>query len=301
MVPLTSLLVASLSVLPKFLVRRFAMRYIAGEHLEDAVRVAQALNARQIMGTIDVLGENVTTEAGSLRAVRASEEVLDAIHGFQLDANLSLKPTQFGLKLGQEFCYANLRRVLDLARHHANFVRIDMEDSSTTDATLELYGRLRSQGYENVGVVIQANLRRSEADVINLTKLGVNVRLCKGAYVEPGPIAFQGKDEIRQSFVRLLEILFDAKCYVGLATHDEYLIRRAFDAIRTRALPKDDYEFQMLHGVKPKLRDQIVADGHRLRIYIPFGEEWHAYSMRRFRENPQLVRHVLRALLSGRE
>jgi proline dehydrogenase len=299
MVPLTSLLVASLSVLPKFLVRRFAMRYIAGEHLEDAVRVAQALNARQIMGTIDVLGENVTTEAGSLRAVRASEEVLDAIHGFQLDANLSLKPTQFGLKLGQEFCYANLRRVLDLARHHANFVRIDMEDSSTTDATLELYGRLRSQGYENVGVVIQANLRRSEADVINLTKLGVNVRLCKGAYVEPGPIAFQGKDEIRQSFVRLLEILFDAKCYVGLATHDEYLIRRAFDAIRTRALPKDDYEFQMLHGVKPKLRDQIVADGHRLRIYIPFGEEWHAYSMRRFRENPQLVRHVLRALLSG--
>jgi proline dehydrogenase len=173
-----------------------------------------------------------------------------------------------------------------------------MEDSSTTTPTLELYERLRSEGFENLGVVIQANMRRSENDIQHLIFMRANIRLCKGAYLEPETIAFRDKEEIRLNYLKLLKMLLDGKCYVGMATHDDFLVDVGYRYIQEMNLQKSDYEFQMLYGVRSKLRDQIVADGHRLRLYVPFGQHWYVYSMRRFKENPQMVRYVLRALFS---
>jgi proline dehydrogenase len=280
-------------------VRRFAMRYIAGEELDDAIRVVRALNSKKMMGTIDVLGENVSTREESLKAAREGEEVLHSINKNQIDTNLSIKLTQFGLKIDEEFCYSNVKRLLEIASGYNQFVRIDMEDSSTTSSTLKLYERLRSDGFDNTGVVIQANLRRSEKDLQRLISMKANIRLSKGAYVEPESVAFRGREEIRFNFLRLLRMVLDGKCYVGIATHDDFLVNGAYQYIQGMKLQKADYEFQMLLGVRSKLRDQIVAHGHRLRVYVPFGQYWYAYSMRRFKENPQMIRYVLRSLFSG--
>jgi len=289
-------ILSAIQLLPKPLVKRFAMRYIAGEELDDAVRVVKGINSKQMMGTMDVLGENVSTREGSLGAVRECEEVLHSINKHHLGTNLSIKLTQFGLKIDEEFCHSNVKHLLEIASGYNNFVRMDMEDSSTTNETLELYGRLRSEGFENVGVVIQANMRRSEADVQKLVSMKSNIRLCKGAYIEPEVIAFKGKEEIRLNYLKLLKMLLKGKCYVGIATHDDFLIGAAYQMIQEMNLQKSDYEFQMLHGVRMKLRDKIVADGHRLRVYVPFGRSWYAYSIRRFKENPQMVRYVIYAL-----
>ncbi|MCJ7746891.1 MAG: proline dehydrogenase family protein [Desulfobacterales bacterium] len=292
------LIVFVIQLLPKRLVKRFAMRYIAGERLDDAIRVMKFLNLKNIMGTLDVLGENVSMKEESLLATQVGEEVLHSINENHLKANLSIKLTQFGLKIDEEFCYSNVRSLLGIARRYNDFVRIDMEDSSATSATLKLYERLRSEGYENVGVVIQANMRRSEEDIQRLISMKVNVRLCKGAYMEPETIAFKSREEIQLNYLKLLKMLFDAKCYVGIATHDDFLVSGAYRYIQEMNLQKADYEFQMLYGVKIKLRDQMVADGHRLRIYVPFGQHWYAYSIRRFKENPQIARYVINALFS---
>jgi len=289
-------ILSAIQLLPKSLVKRFAMRYIAGEGLDDAVRVVKDINSKQLMGTMDVLGENISTREESMAAVRECEEVLHSINKHTLDANLSIKLTQFGLKIGQEFCRSNVKRLLEIASGYNHFVRIDMEDSSTTSETLEMYGRLRSEGFENVGVVIQANMRRSEEDVRRLVSRKANIRLCKGAYIEPEAIAFKGKEETRLNYLKLLRMLLKGKCYVGIATHDDFLIDAAYQTIQGMNLQPSDYEFQMLYGVKSKLRDKIVADGHRLRVYVPFGRYWYAYSIRRFKENPQMVRYVFRAL-----
>jgi len=275
------------------------MRYIAGEKLDDAIRVMKVLNLKNIIGTLDVLGENVSMKEESLLATQAGEEVLHSINENHLNANLSIKLTQFGLKIDEEFCYSNVRSLLGIATRYNNFVRIDMEDSSTTSATLKLYERLRSEGYENMGVVIQANMRRSEEDVQRLVSTKANIRLCKGAYIEPESIAFREKEEIRQNYLKLLRMLFEGKCYVAIATHDDLLISGAYQYIQEMNLRKANYEFQMLYGVKIKLRDQIVADGHQIRIYVPFGQHWYAYSIRRFKENPQMARYVINALFSG--
>ena len=293
------LIVFVIQLLPKRLVKRFAMRYIAGERLDDAIRVMKFLNLKSIMGTLDVLGENVLMKEESLLATQVGEEVLHSINENHLKANLSIKLTQFGLKIDEEFCYSNVRSLLGIARRYNDFVRIDMEDSSATSATLKLYERLRSEGYENVGVVIQANMRRSEGDIRRLIPMKANVRLCKGAYMEPEAIAFKSREEIQLNYLKLLKMLFDAKCYVGIATHDDFLVSGAYRYIQEMNLQKADYEFQMLYGVKIKLRDQMVADGHRLRIYVPFGQHWYAYSIRRFKENPQIARYVINALFSG--
>ena len=293
------LILSVMELFPRPVVRRFAMRYIAGEQLDDAVRVVRALNSKKMMGMIDVLGENVSTREESSAAIRECEEVLHSINKNRIDANLSIKLTQFGLKIDEEFCYFNVKRLIEMASGYSSFVRIDMEDSSTTSATLKLYERLRSDGFENVGVVIQANMRRSEKDVERLISMKANVRLCKGAYIEPEGTAFRDREGIRSNFLKLLKMLLEGKCYVGIATHDEFLINGAYRYIRERNLQKSDYEFQMLYGVRSKLRDQIVADGHRLRVYVPFGQHWYAYSMRRFKENPEMVRYILRAFLSG--
>jgi len=189
--------------------------------------------------------------------------------------------------------------LLGIASGYDNFVRIDMEDSSTTSETLGLYGRLRNDGFENVGVVIQANMRRSEGDILRLIPVKANVRLCKGAYIEPDTIALKSKEEIRFNYLKLLKRLLEGKCYVGIATHDDFLINGAYQYIQEMNLPRSDYEFQMLYGVKSKLRDRIVADGHRLRVYVPFGQAWYAYSIRRFKENPQIAWYVFQAIFSG--
>lgn len=292
-------MVSTLERLPQSLVRSVAMRYIAGETLEDAVRVVRDLNTRKMMATTDVLGENVSTEEESLRAVQACEKVLKALRKERLNANLSIKLTQFGAKINENFCHENVKRILQIAREHKNFVRIDMEDSSLTGSTLNLYERLRAEGFENVGVVIQAYLRRSEEDVKKLIRNRVNVRIVKGIYIEPEAMAFQDREKIRQNYLKLLKMLLDTRNYVGIATHDDFLVQGAYRYIREMNLPPTAYEFQMLYGVRIKLRDQIVADGHRMRIYVPFGEQWHSYSIRRFKENPQIARYVLRALLFG--
>ena len=297
MPPFNKLLVSALQRLPKSLVKPVAMRYIAGETLEDAVRVVRGLNARKLMATVDVLGENVSTEEESLRAVQAGEEVLEAMQKERLDANLSLKLTQFGLKIDEAFCYENVKNILRIARGFDNFVRIDMEDSSLTSATLNLYERLRGEGFGNVGVVIQAYLRRSEQDVRKLIRNRANIRLVKGIYVEPETIAFKDREEIRQNYLKLLKMILGAGCHGGIATHDDFLVQGAYQYVREMKLSSSAYEFQMLYGVRPKLRDQIVAEGHRMRIYVPFGKHWHSYSIRRFKENPQMARYVLQALL----
>jgi proline dehydrogenase len=275
------------------------MNYIAGENLDDAVHVVAALNSKKMMATVDVLGENVSRKEESLMSVQASEGVLRTIHENHLNANLSIKLTQFGLKIDEEFCYSNVKHLLEIAHHYVNFVRIDMEDSSTTSKTLKLYERLRLDGFENVGVVIQSYMRRSGEDVKQLVHRKANVRLCKGIYIEPETLAFRGRDEIRRNYRKLLKMLLEAKCYVGIATHDDFLIQAAYQYIKEMNLQTSDYEFQMLYGVKIKLRDQIISDGHPMRIYVPFGPQWYDYSVRRFKENPQIARYVLRALFSS--
>ena len=293
------LILSAIQLLPRPVVKRFALHYIAGEELDDAIHVVRAINSKKMMGTIDVLGENVSTRGESLSAVGECEEVLHSINENHLDANLSIKLTQFGLKIGEEFYYSNVKRLLEIASGYNNFVRIDMENSLTTSETLKLYEKLYSEGFENVGLVIQANMRRSEEDVQRRISLKANIRLCKRAYLEPEAIAFKGKEEIRLNYLKLLKKLLDGKCYVGIATHDDFLIDGAYQYIQEMNLQKSDYEFQMLYGVRSKLRDKIVADGHRLRVYVPFGQYWYAYSMRRFKENPQILHYVFRALFSG--
>jgi proline dehydrogenase len=289
-------IVSALQRVPKTLVRPVAMRYIAGETLGDAVRVVQDLNARKMMATIDVLGEDVSTKDESLLAVQACEEVLREVRTEGLNANLSIKLTQFGIKIDESFGYENVKRILNLALEYKNFIRIDMEDSSLTTTTLKSYERLRQGGFENVGIVIQAYLRRSEEDVKKLVLNRANVRLVKGIYVEPESIAFKGRQEVRDNFLKILRTLLERGCYTAIATHDDYLLDGASHFIQEMNLPNSAYEFQMLYGVMPSLRDEIVRRGHRMRIYVPFGEHWYPYSMRRFQENPQMARYVLQAL-----
>lgn len=295
---LNRLLVTFLQLIPQALVRPFAMRYIAGEELADAVRVIKELNSRGMLATVDVLGEDVTSREESLRAVEEGEEVLRSIRDHGLLSNLSIKLTQYGLKLDEAFCRSNVRRVLETARRFGNFVRIDMEDSSTTSATLRLYENLQAEGFENVGVVIQAGLRRSEGDLLRLLEHRVNVRLVKGIYVEPEEIAYRDREEIRRNFLGLLSMLLEARCYVGIATHDDFLIRKAEGLIRELGISPPEYEFQMLYGIRPGLRDRVAGEGHRMRIYVPFGRQWYSYSLRRFKENPQVARYVLESFFS---
>jgi len=285
--------VATLPLVPKPLVRYFANRYIAGDKLEDAVRVANALNRRGICATIDVLGEEVDDREEALAAVEAYKEVLAAVDAEKLDANVSLKPTMFGLKLDKEFCRENVAAICAEAKRYDNFVRIDMEDSSCTQDTLDVYYSLREE-YGNVGTVIQSYLRRSLADCAGLAAAKANLRLCKGIYVEPREIAFKDKAVINANFALLLDVLLGGGCYVGIATHDEKMVWEGLRTVHKFGLERDRYEFQMLLGVDAKLRDIIVAQGHKLRIYVPFGTAWYPYSTRRLKENPHLAGQTFR-------
>jgi proline dehydrogenase len=285
-------IVRLLPAVPRPVVQKLSERYIAGPELKDARETVRALNAAGKMATIDVLGEEITTEEEAAAIVRAYQDVFADIEHCGLDSNVSVKLTGLGLKLDYELCRTNLRVVVEDAASRRNFVRIDMEDSSTTNDTLRLYRELREQGFDNVGVVLQAMLRRTVDDVGALADLKPSVRLCKGIYVEPPDIAFQEGERIREAFVRALEALLDAGCYVGIATHDEVLLRQGRRLVLEHELTEQEYEFQMLLGVRPLLGDQLVREGHRLRIYVPFGRHWYAYSLRRLQENPKIAGYI---------
>jgi proline dehydrogenase len=288
-------IVLLLPAVPKPVVQLFSSRYIAGPSHDDAVRVVKRLNGEGKLATIDVLGEEVAREEDARAIAQAYRDVFDEIERDGLDSNVSVKLTALGLGLSYETCRANLEDVVRQAKDDRNFVRIDMEDSSTTDDTLRLYRELREAGHDNLGIVLQAYLRRTLDDIDALADLRPNVRLCKGIYVEPSSIAFTHADAIRTNFVSCLDALLDAGAYVGVATHDEWLIGRALSMVEERGLEREDYEFQMLLGVREQRGTELVDAGHRLRVYVPFGEQWYAYSLRRLQENPAMAGTIARA------
>jgi proline dehydrogenase len=284
-------LVRLLPVVPKPVVQLFSARYIAGPTLSDAVDTVRALNEERKLATVDVLGEEITREDDARAIARAYCDVFAAIEREQLDSNVSVKPTALGLDLSYDLCRENLELVLHEAG--SNFVRIDMEDSSTTSETLRLYRELREGGFDNVGVVLQAYLRRTVDDIRGLADLRPNVRICKGIYVESPSIAFTDYDAVRANYVRSLDALLESSAYVGIATHDEWLLGCALE--RVAGMTPDAYEFQMLLGVRERRATSLVAAGHRLRVYVPFGEQWYQYSLRRLQENPAMAGTIAKA------
>ena len=290
-------IVGFVKLLPRSVVHIFAKKYIAGETLDDAVRVVKELNEKGIVATMDVLGESVNTKQESEDAMKECLMVLDTINEYKLDSNLSLKPTQLGLIIDKQFCFEQISAILEKAKGYNNFVRIDMEDSPTTDSTLEVFNKLGKR-YSNVGIVVQAYLKRTYDDVKEQNKPGTNYRLCKGIYVEPAEIAFKERQQVRDNYLKILEKMFDDGNYVGIATHDDYLVNGAYELIKKKNIQKNKYEFQMLYGVKEDLRDKINADGHKIRIYVPFGEHWYKYSIRRLQENPQLAWYITKSVFS---
>jgi proline dehydrogenase len=255
------------------------------------------LNAKGIYATLDVLGESVTNEEEALRAYNNAMKVFDAIVQHNLKANLSIKPTQLGLSFDEEFASEQIRKLVQRANEIDNFVRIDMEDSPYTDATINIYKKVFEE-YSNVGIVLQSYLKRSYNDTVILNKLGTTYRLCKGIYVEPASLAYKDRQMIRDNFVKMLECMFKNGNYVGIATHDEYLIDSAYRLIKELNIPNNKFEFQMLLGVREDLRDKINNDGYKIRIYVPFGEDWYAYSIRRLQENPQMARYIVNNIFS---
>jgi proline dehydrogenase len=283
-------IVRMLPAVPRPVVQRLSSRYIAGPTLDDAVHTVRVLNAGGKMATIDVLGEEITSAEEASAICSQYHDVLARIEAEGLDSNISVKPTAMGLELDPELCREKLETLVRDADARGNFVRIDMEDSSTTDATLRLYRDLRRGGHANLGVVLQAYLRRTMDDIPGLH----NVRLCKGIYIESPSIAYREYDAVRANYARCLDALLDADAYVGIATHDEYLIQAALRTIAERGLRRDEYEFQMLLGVREDRADELVRAGHRLRVYVPYGTYWYQYSIRRLQENPKMAGYVAR-------
>jgi len=294
---LNNLIVSAVQLMPRSVVGIFSGRYIAGENIEDAIKVTRELNNQGIYSTIDVLGESVNNREEATICMNDALKVLEVISTFNLKANISIKPTQMGLAIDEQFAYEQVRTIIQKAKEYNNFVRIDMEDSPYTDATFCLLRKLK-QDYDNVGVVVQAYLKRTYDDVVVLNKIGTNYRLCKGIYIESPSIAYKDREMIRNNYVKSLEIMLKNGNYVGIATHDEYLIKEAYRLIKDLNIPKDKFEFQMLLGVREDLRNKINNDGYKVRIYVPFGKEWYAYSIRRLKENPQVAMYVVKNLFS---
>ena len=292
------LVVRTLPFVPRPIVARLSRPYIAGDNLKKAVKCVKNLNNNGFRATIDILGEFVTNFDQAVESQRGYLEVLDAIQEHHLDANISIKPTSFGLLLDKGKAEGLLREILAKVNAYDNFMRLDMEDSPCTSMTIELYEKFRQDFGSKVGVVLQSYLRRTLGDIEQITasEASSNFRICKGIYVEPEKIAFKGYDEVRENYVHSLEAMFKAGAYVGIATHDEYLVEQAEEMIGRLGLSHDRYEFQMLLGVREKLRDQIQARGHKMRIYVPFGRDWYGYSIRRLKENPALAGTFFKAM-----
>lgn len=293
------LVVATLPAIPKSVVKIVAQRYIAGDKLHDAVRVTQQLMSKGASSTIDVLGEFVTTRERAVSETAAQSAVLDAIAENGLHSYLSVKPTSLGLDVDRDFAFANLASLVSKAKDKGIFVRMDMENTPYTDITLDFYKRLRRDGFDNVGVVIQAYLKRSEQDIRSLLEFAPSIRLCKGIYVESAEVAFKDADQIRDNYKKLLGMLLTSDARAHIATHDELLIADAERQVATHRSDGSNVEFQMLLGVREDRRDQLLKAGHAVRIYVPFGDDWYGYSTRRLKENPQVAGYVAKAFLTG--
>lgn len=287
------LIASTLPFVPRSVIGHFSERYIAGPSLDDAMRVVKELNQAGVLATVDVLGEHLTRIEEADQALTAYHELIARIAREQVEATISVKLTALGLKKDPAVCYDHMRALCAAARDHGNLVTIDMEDSSCTTATLDLYHQLKGE-FPGVGMVIQAYLRRSKADVLALAAEKTRIRLCKGIYIEPRAIAYRDREIIRANFVDLLTTLMRGGSYVEIATHDEILVWHALRLIEELKLDRTSYEFQMLLGVDEELRRILLGAGHRLRVYVPYGARWYAYSMRRLKENPDIVGHILK-------
>ena len=291
----------ALPAVPKPIVGHFSKRYIAGPSVEDALRVVRELHREGAMATLDILGEFITSTDQADANTRAYVDLVRRIGAESLPhANVSVKLTALGLLLDRARCLANMRLLVAAAAKEGRFVRIDMEDAQCTDATLEIYRALRAEFPAQVGVVLQARLRRTVSDVQALTEEPANFRICKGIYLEPRTIAYTDPEIIRDNFTLALERMLERGAYVGIATHDERLVWNALRLVRRFERAPETYEFQMLLGVDEELRRILLRAGHRLRVYVPYGEEWYAYSVRRLRENPQIAGYALKAILKRR-
>jgi proline dehydrogenase len=277
--------------------RSFARRFIAGEHVEDAILAARALQAKGLLLTLDYLGESVTTIEQATAATREYTHLMDDIVAADIERNVSVKLTQLGLAIDRATCVDNMRRILEPARQHGFFVRIDMENSPYTDVTLEVFETLWNLEYRNIGVVLQSYLFRTERDLRRMNELGARVRLVKGAYREPASVAHQQKSDVDAAYLRQMRLLLDHGAYPAFATHDVALLNEIKSYATERGVTRDRYEFQMLYGVRRDLQISFVTDGYRMRIYVPFGKEWFPYFMRRLGERPANVLFVLRAML----
>jgi len=293
------LLVKTVKLMPESIVWIFSKKYIAGKTLQSAVDTVKELNSKGILATLDVLGESVRTKQEAIEAKNKALEVLETIIKNKLNANLSIKPTQMGLAIDKEFAYQQIKELVKRANEINNFVRIDMEDSPYTDLTIEVYKRIYEE-YSNVGIVLQAYLKRTVNDTIVLNKIGTNYRLCKGIYIEPAAIAYKEKQAVRDNYMKSLELMLKNGNYVGIATHDKYLIDKSYELIKALNISKDSFEFQMLLGVREDLRDKINKDGYKIRIYVPFGNDWYKYSIRRLQENPNIAGHIVKEFFALR-
>ncbi|MGB3681816.1 MAG: proline dehydrogenase family protein [Rubrobacteraceae bacterium] len=281
----------SVKVIPRPVVKRISDRYIAGERLEEAVATIRELNEEGCVATVDVLGETSDDKKEAASKLQDYKDVLDALDAQDLDSGISVKLTGLGLLFDEELCRANLEEIVEYATDKNRFVRVDMEDSPFTATIVQMAIEMHER-HGNVGTVIQAYLRRSLQDVVRLAEAGVTVRLCKGIYDEPRRIAYKNFHTVRHNYVVLLEELLRSGTYVGIATHDEHLVLHAQRLIHQLKVPQDRYEFQMLLGVDEELRSILVESGYKVRVYVPFGEEWYEYSTRRLQENPKIARYV---------
>ena len=277
----------------------FARRFIAGETIDEAIAAARAVEARGFLQTLDYLGESVTSLAAADAATLEYLRIIDAVVASGIGRNLSLKLTQLGLDVDRASAIDNLRKIFD--RADGFFVRIDMESSAYTDVTLDIFETLWNHGYRNMGVVLQSELHRSEQDARRVVALGARVRLVKGAYLEPKTVAYQKKADVDAAYVRLLKLLLSEGHYPAIATHDPTMIAIAREYASQHRIGSDRFEFQMLYGIRRDLQQALVADGYRVRVYIPFGREWFPYFMRRLGERPANVGFVLRSVLRDRD
>lgn len=282
--------------LPGF--KQVTRRFIAGENIEDAIAAIRELNRQGITATFDHLGESTTSRAEAESDVREYLHVLDRIAATGVNSNISVKLTQLGLDIDEDFCLANARRIAEAAQRRGNFVRIDMEDSTKTDATLRIFKQLFSE-LGNVGIVLQAYLYRTEKDLDEVLAMGARVRLCKGAYKEPATVAFPDKADVDANFVKLMQKLLRSGVYHGIATHDEKMIVATKDFAARAQIGQEQFEFQMLYGIRRDLQLQLARAGYRMRIYVPYGEFWYPYFMRRLAERPANVWFVLKNLFKG--
>lgn len=290
-----------LPIMPQQLVWIFSKRYIAGKTLDQAIDIAHALNNEGNVTTIDLLGEFITDLSQAKENRDEYIKIIEEVEKTDIKGNYSLKPTMFGLLIDKDICYQYIRDIVVKAVEYNNFVRIDMEDSQCVDLEIELFRKLKKEFPKNVGLVLQAYLKRTLQDIKDMMDMHtpenpLNFRLCKGIYVEPASIAYKKYEEINQHFLEDLEFMLKNGMYPGIATHDEKLVNGAYELIKKYNVPNDKFEFQMLYGVTPALRQSILDKGYKMRIYTPFGEKWFAYSTRRLKENPKMAQEIIKAL-----